>query len=88
MVLVGRPGYWIDTVCRGVTTANPMLEQLGFSEYGSERTMPMDLTVIRQDRGRDLPRFGPSAEVKTYSCLSDLLLIGWLTMMGGGYARD
>ena len=39
--------------------------------------------VIRQDRGRDLPRFGPSAEVKTYSCLSDLLLMGWLTTISG-----
>lgn len=35
--------------------------------------MSMDSMVIRQDRGRDLPRFGPSAEVKTYSCLSDLI---------------
>lgn len=47
-----------------------------------------DSTVIRQDRGRDLPRFGPSAELKAYSCLSDLLLMGWLTMRGGDCARD
>lgn len=35
--------------------------------------MPVDSTVIRQDWERDLPRIGPSYEVKIYSCLSDLI---------------
>ena len=48
--------------CRGVTTADPMLEVLGFRREG--RCCALVISMANKEQGHSLPRFGALVEVK------------------------